>query len=43
MMKLGYTEAQIREKYMDEEDMIGKLYQRLLTLNLSHIEATPEI
>lgn len=32
MLKLGYNESEIRAKCHDENDMVGKLYQRLLVL-----------
>jgi len=32
MLKLGYSEAEIRAKCHDESDMVGKLYLRLLVL-----------
>ena len=32
MIKLGYLEIDIKTKYQDEGEIIGKLYQRLLLI-----------
>lgn len=32
MIKLGYLEIDIKTKYQDEDEIIGKLYQRLLLI-----------
>ena len=34
MMKLGYSEQEVKESFGNEDHMIGKLYKRLLTLKV---------